>query len=361
MLFESRDSYNLFPQAIEKAVILPPQILSVILYKTQLKVLYMLNRRQLRIKALQAIYAHFQSESTDLVRTEKQLISNLDRLYDLYVYHLSLLTAIQRFAEDSLETSKNKYIPSEEDLNPNTRFIENKFLRNLNENRDFRRKEEALKINWGGAQEIIRKIVQNFRDSKEYAAYQNRENNTYEFDKEIILTLVRNHLIKNDVLRSYYEEINSMWSEDFYMAFALVNLTIHNSEEDADEGTPLPPLFKGTTMTRVSEDKVFILDLIRHTILNKEKYDKIIDDKAANWEFERIATMDLILMRIGMAEIFEFPTIPLKVTLNEIIELAKHFSSPRSSTFINGLLDRTIADGLRNKTIVKTGRGLVGQ
>ena len=321
----------------------------------------MLNRRQLRIKALQSIYAHFQSESDDLLKTEKQMLSNLNRLYDLYIYHLSLLTAIHKFAEESLEASKNKYIPTKEDLNPNTRFVQNKFLQQLNANVDFLRKENQLKINWSGAQEIIRKIVHNFRSSKEFKTYMQRAENSYDFDKEIVLTLIRNHLINNDVLRSYYEEINSMWSEDFYMAFALVNLTIHSATENWPVAEPLPPLFKGTSNTQVSEDKAFIINLLRQTIINKEKYDALIDDKATNWEFERIATMDLILMRMGMAEIFEFPTIPLKVTLNEMIELAKHFSSPRSSTFINGLLDRTIADGLKNKTIVKEGRGLVGQ
>jgi N utilization substance protein B len=321
----------------------------------------MLNRRQLRIKALQSVYAHFQSESDNLQWTENQLISNLNRLYDLYIYQLSLLTAIHRFAEESLEQSKNKYIPTEEDLNPNTRFIRNKFIEQLNANKDFKRKEEALKINWSGAQEIIRKIVHNFRESKDYATYMKRDKCTYEMDKDIVLMLIRNHLIKNDVLRSYFEEINSMWSEDFYMALALVNLTIHNYYENHNEFTALPPLFKGSEEGQLSEDLLFLKDLVRHTILKKDEYDKIVAEKATNWEFDRIATMDLILMRMGMAEIFEFPTIPLKVTLNEVIELAKHFSSPRSSTFINGLLDRTIADGLKNKTIVKTGRGLVGQ
>ncbi len=321
----------------------------------------MLNRRQLRIKALQTIYAHFQSESDNLSKTQNQLISNLDRLYDLYIYQLSFLTAIQHFAEESLETSKNKYIPTAEDLNPNHRFVDNKFIRQIDNNTDFRRKEEALKINWADAQEIIRKIVHEFRSSKEYLNYMNKETNNYDADKAIILTLVRNHIINNDVLRSYFEEINSMWSEDFYMSIAMVNITIHGFNINRDSSSPLPPLFKGENSYGRSEDKTFILDLVKYTILNKDKYDAIIDQKATNWEFDRIAVMDLILMRMGMAEIFEFPTIPLKVTLNEMIELAKHFSSPRSSVFINGLLDRTIAEGLKEKTIIKEGRGLIGQ
>lgn len=319
----------------------------------------MLNRRQLRIKALQAVYAHFQSGSDNLARTEKQLISNLERLYDLYIYQISLLAAIRDFAEESLITSKGKFIPTEEDLNPNTRFIDNRFLQQISANRDFRRKEDALRINWSGAEEIIRKIVKNFRASDDFAKYMKREKDNYDLDREIVLSLIRNHIITNDVLRSHFEEINSMWSEDFYMSLAMVNLTIHGYLEKKDIETQLPTLFKGQTPLKASEDKIFLIDLVRNTILNKEKYDKIIDEKATNWEFDRIATMDLILLRMGMAEIFEFPSIPLKVTLNEMIELAKHFSSPRSSVFINGLLDRTIAEGLKDKTVVKKGRGLV--
>lgn len=321
----------------------------------------MLNRRQLRIKALQTIYAHFQSENDDLGKTQRQLVSNLDRLYDLYIYQLSLLTAIQHFAEESLESSKNKYIPTAEDLNPNTRFVENRFLKQIEATRDFRRKEDALKINWADAKEIIRKIVHDFRSSKEYVKYMNKEKSNYDLDKDIILTLIQNHFVNNGVLRSYFEEINSMWSEDYYIALAMLNITVHSFKENRSPDFKLPALFKAEDENCNSEDKTFILDLVRTTILNKEKYDEIIERKATNWEFDRIATMDLILMRMGMSEIFEFPTIPLKVTLNEMIELAKHFSSPRSSVFINGLLDRTIAEGLRDGTVVKKGRGLVGQ
>ena len=321
----------------------------------------MLNRRQLRIKALQALYAHFQSDSNDLGRTEKQLISNLNRLYDLYIYQLSFIIAIQHFMSEAIEASKNKYIVTEEDLNPNMRFIENKFLMQLSVNSDFLKKEAELKINWSMAQDIIRKIVQDFKISKSYDKYMSNDVCSYEDDKEIILSLIKNHLIPNAVLRSYYEEINSMWSEDYYMALSMVISTVHLYTEKMNGYTKLPGLYKDQKDNGFSDDKIFLLDLVRKTIVNKEKYDKIIENKATNWEFERIATMDIILMRIGMTEIFEFNSIPLKVTLNEIIELAKHFSSPKSSVFINGLLDRTIAEGLRNDTIKKKGRGLVGQ
>ncbi|RLD67541.1 MAG: transcription antitermination factor NusB [Bacteroidetes bacterium] len=320
----------------------------------------MLNRRQLRIKALQSIYAHFQSDSDDLASTEKVLIKNIDRLYDLYIYQLSFINEIIRFAEASLETSKNKYIPSEDDLNPNTRFIENTFIKALDENADFQRKEAALKINWKDAEDIVRKLVHDFRSSKEYVKYMQSETISFKEDKDILIKLIRNHLIFNDILRSYFEEIESMWSEDYYMALALVIKTLHDTKPSWDKDAPLPDLFKTDAQTGKNEDKKFLIELVHNTILNKARFDKIIVGKLHNWEFDRIAVMDLILLRMGMAEVFEMPSIPLKVTLNESIELAKHFSSPRSSIFINGLLDRTIAEGLKDKSIVKTGRGLIG-
>jgi len=319
----------------------------------------MLNRRQLRIKALQSIYAHFQSNSDDLINTEKILLKNINQLYNLYIYQLSFLSEIIRFAEESLEASKNKYIPTLDDLNPNTRFVDNAFIKSLNENKDFKRKEAALKINWQEASEIVRKIVHDFRSSKEFVDYMHSDNMSFKEDKDILIKLIRNHLIYNDVLRSYFEEIHSMWSEDYYMGLALVIKTLHDTKASWNADTPLPDLFKIDKKTNKNEDKKFLIDLVHTTILNKDKYDEIIIGKLHNWEFDRIAVMDLILLRMGMAEIFEMPSIPLKVTLNESIELAKHFSSPRSSVFINGLLDRTIAEGLKAKTIVKTGRGLI--
>ncbi|RUA31900.1 MAG: transcription antitermination factor NusB [Bacteroidetes bacterium] len=320
----------------------------------------MLNRRQLRIKALQSIYAHLQSGSDDLKSTEKVLLKNINELYNLYIYQLSFLSEVVRFAEESLEASKNKYIPTDDDLNPNTLFVNNAFIKALNANKDFQRKEYALKINWKDADEIVRKVVHDFRSSKEYVKYMQNETSTFKEDKDILIKLVRNHLIHNEVLRSYFEEIHSMWSEDYYMGLALVIKTLHDTKASWNEDSPLPELFKVDAMTHKNEDKKFLIDLVHTTILNKEKYDEIIIGKLHNWEFDRIAVMDLILLRMGMTEIFEMPSIPLKVTLNESIELAKHFSSPRSSVFINGLLDRTIAEGLKNKTIVKTGRGLIG-
>lgn len=322
----------------------------------------MLNRRQLRIKALQSLYSHFVSGSSDLVTTEKQLLKNVDELYELYTYLFSLIIEISEFAEERIESGKKKHMPTEADLNPNTRFVENKLIKILKDNADLQKKIEKYKINWKTEKEsIIRKIYRDFIAGEAYQEFMNKESASFSDDKDIIISLINDHFIYHDLLPSYFEEKHSSWSEDYYIVLSLVINTIKFIKKNRSPEKKMPPLFKpdGGDRLEVNQDKKFLIDLVRKTILKREEYDKIIKSKAKNWEFDRIATIDLILIRMGMAEIYEFPTIPLKVTLNEIIELAKHFSSPKSKVFINGLLDRVIAEGLEDKTIVKQGRGLL--
>lgn len=322
----------------------------------------MLNRRQLRIKALQALYAHFQADDSDLVNTEKFLNQNMDKLYDLYIHLLSLLSEIVYFAENRIEESKNKYLPTQEDLHPNTRFIDNIFIHKLRQNKDFKTREAALKINWVDVQDAIRKIHKEMITSDFYQDYMSAPTTDLAKDKDLLLKISNNYLLFNDTIISHLEDKYFLWSEDYYMALALVYNTLAEIEDNWGPGDKLPPLFKNTFDDQGNnDDKKFLIDLVRKTIVNKAKYDEIISRKVKNWDFERIAAIDIVLIRMGMAEIYEFETIPLKVTLNEIIELAKHFSSPKSNVFINGLLDKTIEEGLNDKTIEKKGRGLIGQ
>ncbi len=310
---------------------------------------------------MQSLYSHFQSDSKDLVATEKQLLGNVEGLYDLYLHILSLITEIAEFEGRRLEAAKNKHLPTERDLNPNMRFVNNRVVQMLQDNRELNQHRKRLHINWRDEMDMVRKIFIDFSEGESYKQYMSKDMVTLREEKDILIVLINEHFIYHDLLPSYFEEMESQWSEDYYIALALVINTIKNMNDRWDEFTKLPPLFKPDAPDHVgpNEDRKFMLDLVRKTILQADRFDKMIDEKAVNWEFDRIAVMDLILIRMGLAEIFEFPTIPLKVTLNETIELAKHFSSPKSKVFINGLLDRSIAEGLREKTIKKSGRGLV--
>ncbi len=322
----------------------------------------MLNRRQIRIKALQTVYAHFQSGSDDLAATEKTLKMNMDKLYDLYIWQLSFLIEIIDFAEARIEENRNKYLPTEDDIHPNTRFVHNRFIKQLRQNIGFQTNYKRLKINWGGEDELFRKAYNELKDSDYYKAYMNDDYCTYQNDKDIIAEFVRKVMVPNDVLRDFFEEKYFLWSEDYFMALAFVLHTISFFKEEWKPEYGLFPLYKPVEHEdEGDDDEIFLKKLVRTTIIKSDEFDEIIKKKTMNWEFERIATMDLILLRMGMAEIFYFDSIPLKVTLNEIIELAKHFSSPKSKVFINGLLDRTIEEGLKSGTVAKRGRGLIGQ
>ncbi len=321
----------------------------------------MLNRRQIRIKALQTLYSHFQSGDISLRDTEDNLKRNMDKLYELYVWQLSILVEIIDFAEERIEDAKKKFLPTEEDLNPNTKFIDNRFIRKLRNNKDYRRLTQKYKVNWGGERELIRHLFMRVKDSFFYEKYMKRSDDDFERDKSVLIDIIRYVLADDDLLRDFLEEKYFLWSEDYYMALSFVMTTIGDFGPRSDADTKLPSLFKASfDENGRNEDELFLYNLVRKTITGVEKYDEIIKAKAKNWEFERIAVMDLILLRMGMTEAFEFETIPLKVTLNEIIELAKHFSSPKSKVFINGLLDKTIEEGLANGDIVKKGRGLIG-
>lgn len=322
----------------------------------------MLNRRQIRIKALQALYAHFQTGANDLVATEKTLKQNMDKLYDLYIWQLSFLIELIDFAEDRIEEGLNKYLPTEEDLNPNTKFVNNRFIHKLRNNKDYIAQCNRVKVNWGGEEELIRKVYVEIKDSDFYTDFMNSDEDSFNFDKDVLIEVVRKVFVGNELLRDFFEEKYFLWSEDYYMALAFILHTLNEAKIEWGPDHKLDRIFKSSYDTEGrNEDEYFLKTLVRTVILKADEYDKIIAGKAQNWEFDRIAIMDLILLRMGMAEIFEFETIPLKVTLNEIIELAKHFSSPNSKVFVNGLLDRTIEEGLKVGTVAKKGRGLIGQ
>ncbi len=319
----------------------------------------MLSRRHLRIKALQALYAFVQSSNDRLDTGEKELLKSLDKLYEIYIYQLSLLIEIVEFAQKRIEENKQKYIPDEEDLNPNTRFINNQFIRQLSDNKNFLKNIEKYKISWVNSEEIIRKIYKSIRESYDYKDYMNAKIINYESDKEIFIKIIKKQISRSEILQFFYEEKNIYWSDDFYTANLLAIKTIKSYKESWDEYKKLPALLKNGESDKNNEDKEFVKNLFRKTILKSDEYDKLIEDKVRNWEMDRIAVMDILLIKMALVELLEFPSIPVKVTLNEYIELAKMYSTPKSRIFVNGILDKLILDLKSQKKIKKTGRGLL--
>ncbi len=315
----------------------------------------MLSRRHLRIKALQSLYAFNQSHNDRLDYGEKELLRSLDKLYEIYIYQLSLLVEIVDYANKRIEENRHKFYPTEEDLNPNTRFVDNRFIKQLADNKSYNTNVEKYKISWADEEEMIRKLFVEIRNSKFYKEYMNSPDSSYENDKDVIIKIVKKIISESDSLHFYYEERNIYWADDFYTANYLVIKTIKGFDEKQGELTPLPTLFKNNN----EEDKDFLVNLFRKVILRSDEYFLLIEGKVKNWESDRLAVMDILLLKMALAELLEFPSIPVKVTLNEYIELSKMYSTPKSKVFINGILDKMIADLRRKNEIKKMGRGLL--
>ncbi|MCK9450905.1 MAG: transcription antitermination protein NusB [Bacteroidales bacterium] len=318
----------------------------------------MLSRRHLRVKVLQAVYAYFQSGNQDLYKGEKQLILSINKLYELFIWQLSFLIELSRFAENRMEENKKKHFPTAEDLEPNLRFINNRALKSLNDNKDFKRYENLYKINWSEGQEVVRKFYNQLRETPEYQKYMHSEVNDFEEDKKFLILLAERYFADQELLESFYEEKSIYFVDDYHLISYLIIKFFKGMNEDFNEWTAMPDILK-TAKEEDNEDLDFVKKLFRNTLIKGEEYATMISATTANWEQDRIAVMDMLILKMALAEIFTFRSIPIKVSMNEYIDISKFYSTPRSKIFVNGVLDRLIQTLKAEGKIVKTGRGLL--
>ena len=316
----------------------------------------MLNRRHIRVKVLQAIYAHFQSGNDDMVAEEKNLLLSMDKIYDLYLYQLAFLVELQHEAYKERGDSKGKYFPTEDDLMPETNFTRSKAVNAITKNETLLNLLKTHKISWSANTDQMNKIFRRIRNTEEYKKYFRLPQTSLEDDIEFLQFIYKNYVFDNEFVETYYEELNIHWYDDIFVVNPAVSKTFKHIVEEGPKGpvAHLIPLYKEKI-----EDIEFALELFRKVISNSNEYEAWIQDKAQNWELERIAVMDIMLMKMAICEVLNFENIPIKVSLNEYIELAKSFSTPKSSVFINGILDKLVADLKEQGKVVKTGRGLV--
>ena len=317
----------------------------------------MLSRRHLRIKVLQAAYAFFQGGNDDLAKGEKQLLVSIDKIHELIIYQLSFLIEIKDYAANRIVENKKKFFPTEDDLNPSLKFVENKGLKQIEDNREFRKMHDKLKINWSDEQGMVRKAYLTLKDSGYYQKYIEQIEDSYEHDLNLLVRIIKKTLLGFELLEYYYESKSVYWAFDAYHTANLLLMKLLKSLDSSDDEYKVFPELLG--IDDLEEDREFMLGLFHKTILNSDKYAELIDDKAKNWELDRIALMDIILIKMALAELMEFPSIPIKVTLNEYIDISKYYSSAKSKVFINGILDKLIIDLKEEKKIKKTGRGLM--
>lgn len=304
---------------------------------------------------MQALFAYQRSEGAELAIGEKLLKKSLEKIYDLYIHQLSLITEVHSFAAKQIEEGKNKMMPSEADLNPNLRFLENAVLVQLKNNPQLKKHISARKIDWSDQLELIRRIFTSFKESEDYISYMNGPEPTYKDERRIVYKLYENFIVPNEHLESIFEEKSIFWVNDLEQVSALVVRTISDFKKDVEFGGALPAMYKDE-----EEDRQFVIDLFRKTATNSGEYQQLIEEKLENWDLDRIASTDILLMKMALCEFLNISSVPTRVTMNEYIEISKEYSTPKSKVFINGILDKLLAELKAKKKIKKIGKGLIG-
>ena len=314
----------------------------------------MLSRRQLRIKVMLSLYSYFMIGNDDLSKGEKQLLFSIEKINDLYFYLLLLILEVVDFAKIKTENNKLKRLPSHNDLFPNTKFIDNKFIQQLSVNKTLKRESAKRNLGWQDQQELVKKIYSELIISKEYNKYLASEKDDYNFDRDFIVNFFKNQISELEFLHFILEEKSLYWVNDIEFICSMIGKTIKTFNESSDENTPLLSLWKDE-----EEDTRFVINLFRQSVIHSKDYEKLIGDKTDNWEMDRISMMDVLLMKMSIAEIINFPSIPINVSINEYIDISKDYSTEQSGTFINGILDKIIEDLKTDNKIMKIGKGLM--
>jgi N utilization substance protein B len=278
---------------------------------------------------------------------EKELFHSIQKTYDLYFHLLQLSVEITRFAAEKIETKRNRLRPTEEDLHPNTRFIDNAFIVQLSENIQFNEYLAANKLSWVNDSEIIKVLFEEIVASDFYAEYMNAPETDYSADKDIWRKIFKKIILQSEDLDDSIQDQNIYWTDDIEMVISFIIKTIKRFDAANGQEQPLLPMFKD------QEDAEFATKLMRSVLTKANDLRDMIDVNTKNWELDRIAFMDIVIMEVALAELLDFPTIPVNVTLNEYIEIAKTYSTEKSGTFINGVLDNIVNELKKANKLIK--------
>lgn len=314
----------------------------------------MINRRLIRIKALQVLFAFFRNEGDSLSALERELFHSIEKSYHLYLLLLLLPEKMVEHAQAKIELGKQKFRPSPEELNPNLRFVQNRAVTALAACKELQAKANDNRLNWNHFPEVTKSLFNHFVASDFYNEYMNSEQNSFADDKAVLVNLLSKILNANDDFEAFLEEQSIYWNDDLEFVSSMAAKTIKKVDENT-LSVQLMSLFGN------ADDEEFAKRLLRKTVLRHKENLELIDKFTVNWELDRIAAMDIVIMEMAITEILEFPTIPVKVSMNEYIDIAKFYSTEQSNVFVNGVLDKVIAHLRANGKIQKHGRGLIGE
>ena len=294
------------------------------------------------------------TDKRDLTSSKKALMQSIDNVYEMYIWMLSLLVEVTEYTSvDAIERA-NKHLPTAEDLNPNMKLLNNKFAVTLKTNPEFSAAVHKYKINWMADPEFVKTIFNTLKVTPEYLAYLADADNSLEESKTIIKYIFRKIILKSHNIIQAFEDKFINWSVDKEVMQGMVAKTVKNFTSEDPFANKLTPISQDW-----EEDSKFVEDLFAYTLRNDKDYQAMIAERTKNWESERIALMDTILMKMAICELLNFPSIPVKVTINEYLDLSKDYSTPKSNSFINGILDKIMGDLKRTNSITKIGRGLI--
>ena len=312
----------------------------------------MLNRRHIRIKVLQAFYAFFQSNNEDVLKGEKELFHSIEKIYDLYVFILMLFPSLKRQALIQIEEAKRSEYLRQDIHILKTGFIDNQLVDLIEQSKVLQKISKDRKINWEGDVEndLTKKIFKEVYQTDYYKNLLQSESTSFNDDKDSLVQLYKKEICNLEKLHHFFDEKSIYWQDDLDHVSSMILKTLKSITEDQE--LEILPLWK-------EDEYEFTQNLFRKAVLQKEENDALLQTYSKNWEKERLATMDSLLMNLAMTEALEFSSIPIKVTLNEYIEISKFYSTPKSNSFINGILDRIFEDYKKDGKLVKRGRGLI--
>ena len=312
----------------------------------------MLNRRHIRIKVLQAFYAFFQSNNEDVLKGEKELFHSIEKIYDLYVYILMLFPSLKRQALIQIEEAKRSEYLRQDIHILKTGFIDNQLVDIIEQSKVLQKISKDRKINWEGDVEndLTKKIFKEVYQTDYYKNLLQSESTSFNDDKDALVQLYKKEICNLEKLHHFFDEKSIYWQDDLDHVSSMILKTLKSITEDQE--LEILPLWK-------EDEYEFTQNLFRKAVLQKEENDAVLQTYSKNWEKERLATMDSLLMNLAMTEALEFSSIPIKVTLNEYIEISKFYSTPKSNSFINGILDRIFEDYKKDGKLIKRGRGLI--
>ena len=312
----------------------------------------MLSRRVLRTKVVKAVYAHTQCEGITPVTSEKNLVLSIDRAYDLYFHLLALVPEIAEYAAERIRIGENKKLPTYDDLHPNRKFVENKVIARLNEDENLQAELKARKLSWANHRDLIVALYNALIRQPFYQKYMLSEERSFREDAQLVSDIYMTMLEEFEPLDRVLEEQSILWNDDLGYLLTMVSRTILSMREH-HEAIKLMPQFKS------EEDLDYAKALLRYAIGGYERISMLLDNSMQNWDIERVALMDQIILVTAIAEAENFPSIPVRVTMNEYIDIAKCYSTDSSGSFINGILDKIISQLTDEGKIVKSGKGLL--